>query len=283
MKSFKKLISLATMAALLAVVPGFSALRAEAATPTTYYLRFDEDKAQWRMQVGQWDDEYEGREAYYLNNGSEAVKDGDIIVVLASDEEISGHEDITVNAHLSNLTVNRTGIVIKTNGIDECYVLGGSYASISGNITNAYVYDDARCTFNNNVGNLRLISSQKNTVDVSVSVVGTVGYASTSNPAGIIDEYSNFAANTFYFDTVSGLMTDEQYYTKKGSPVSGPAATTTTTATTTAPANTAASTGNSNDYDDVPKTGDSSLAIWLLGLSALSFAGCLALRKSANK
>lgn len=42
------------------------------------------------------------------------------------------------------------------------------------------------------------------------------------------------------------------------------------------------STPGSDDYDDVPKTGDSNSVIWLLYASALFFVGSLLLRRKEN-
>ena len=206
MKCFKKLVSLVAAAALLTVLPGANALQAEAAEPTTYYIKYDLDQGQWRMQIGEWLNDYEGRELYYLNEGSEKVKDGDTVVILANEEKAAG-PDISINARLGNLTVNRTSVVIKANGMDNWYVLGESDAAISGNVTNGYVYDDAKCTFNNDVTSLRMIASVANDVDVDVSVKGTVGYAAVENGGGVLREYFNFVAGKFYYDHASGLMT----------------------------------------------------------------------------
>lgn len=271
MKKFKKFVSLLAAAALIALLPGANALQASAATPTTYYVKYDIDKNEWRMQIGEWNNEYEGMEIYYLNNESEAMKDGDILVVLSNEESAAGSTGLTVNAHLSNLTVNRASVVISTGGVDECYVFGESYAAVTGNITNAYVYDDAKCTFHSNVTNLRMIASQANDVDTDVSVGGTVGYASVSNSGGVIREYWNFVAGSFYYDNASGLMTDPSQYSTSGSAPAAAAAQTTASAAQTQ----SDKTSNSNEYDDVPKTGENHLLLVLLfAVSALSFAGC---------
>ena len=283
-KSFKKLLSLVAAAAMLVTVPVLPSLKADAEEPMTFYLKYDIDKHQWRMQENEWLEDYEGRELYYLNQ----AKDGDIVVVLSNEEQSIGNSDISINARLSNLTVNRASVVIKANAIDNCYVLGESYAAITGPVTNAYVYDDAKCTFHSNVTNLHLVSSEKNDVDVDVSVVGTVAYTSVENPGGIVHEYYNFVANTFYYDHASGLMTEEANYSKSGSApaaaattVTAPAAEVSQPASNTAAA-TANNTSNSNDYDNVPKTGESNLVVWLLGLSVLNFIGCLMFLRKAT-
>lgn len=276
MKGFKKIASLLTVAALMALLPGANALKASAATPTTHYVKYNTDKHEWRVQVGEWKDGYDGRETYYLNNGDEAVKDGDILVVLDNEEHETGNKELTINAHLSNLTVNRAHVVIFTGGVDECYVLGDSYAAINGDITNGYVYDDAACTFNNNVTNLHLIADKRNEVRMDVTVGGTVAYASTANKGGIINEYYNFTAGSFVYDDKSGLMTDSSKYSTTGSaPAAAPAETAPTQETAQPQNNTAADSG---EYDDVPKTGESNvLFMILLAISAVSFAGCMAL------
>ena len=284
MKCFKKLLSITTAAAImLGGLFVFAAVPAKAATPTTFYLRYDIDKGDWRMQVGQWLEDYEGKELYYLNNGSEKVNDGDIVVVLTDSENTEksvGYSDIHIDAHLSNLTVNRAAVVLSAGGIDNCYVLGGSYAAITGAVSNAYVYDDAKCTFHSNVTNLNLISSEKNDVDVDVSVKGTVSYVSISNPAGLVKEYFNFVADSFYYDHASGLMVDDDKYSKTGD---APAAAATAVATTDTTSQSNASASSSGEYDDVPKTGEGNLALWLLALSVISLAGCIAFRRSAAK
>ena len=187
---------------------------------------------------------------------------------------------MTVNARLGNLTVNRTNVVISANGIDECHVQGDSAAAISGNVTNAYVYDNAACTFNNNVTNLRLIATVENTVDTNVSVGGTVAYASTANGGGVLKEYYNFAAGSFYFDKNSGLMTDTSQYSTTGS---GPAAAPQTPAQTTPAQSQNKAPASSGEYDDVPKTGESNLLVWLFSgmllLSAMFAGGCFLVRR----
>lgn len=277
MKGFKKLVSLFAAAALLTLLPSAGTLQTFAANPTTYYLKYDTDQGEWRMQIGEWLDDYEGRETYYLNEGSEAVKDGDIIVILSNEENAAGSSGLTVNAHLSNLTVNRASVVISTGGVDECHVLGDSYAAITGNVTNGYVYDNAKCTFNSNVTNLRLVASTANDVDTDVSVGGTVSYASVSNAGGVIKEYYNFVAGTFYYDNASGLMTDPSNYSTTGNAPAA-AAQQTSTQSSTPSQSTPSGSGSSGAYDDVPKTGESNLLfVILLAASALSFAGCMVL------
>lgn len=280
MKRFKKLISLAAAAAALCTaLPLLPSLKADAEESSTFYVKYDTDMQEWRVQSGgdKWNDEDAGRELYYLNNGDNPVKDGGVVVILPNSEDATGGKEITINAHLSNLTINRADAAVRTGGVDNCYVFGDSYAAVNGDVSNAYVYDNAICTFNNNVTNLNLLSSSSNTIDSSVSVGGTVAYALLKNPGDVIAEYYNFAANSFYYNAENGLLTDDSLYSKTGSgAVATPAV---TAASAAAPAaNTTTAAGNSG-YDDVPKTGESNPAAWLLTLSALSLAGCLITRK----
>lgn len=279
MKKLNKLVALAAAASLMALLPGAGTMQVSAATPTTHYLQYDTDQHEWRLQTGSFAQGSGGKDLYYLNEGDEKVKDGDILVVMDNDDSTDGNKIITVNAHLSNLTINSAHVVISVGGADECHVNIDSYAAITGDITNAYVYDTATCTFHGNVTNLRMIATIENTVDTTVSVDGTVGYASTANGGGVLTEYYNFKAGTFFFAKAGGLMTDPSDYSTSGSaPAASAPAANTAPAAQTQP-QPAASSG---EYDDVPKTGERNLSSWLLVASALCFGGCLVLRKKAR-
>jgi len=96
-----------------------------------------------------------------------------------------------------------------------------------------------------------------------------------------VHEYFYFVPDSVYYDHASGLMTDDDKYSKTGS---APAAAATASATTgTASQSNTSSSSSSGEYDDVPKTGEGNLALWLLALSLISFAGCIAFRRSAAK
>lgn len=293
MRKFKKIVSLLAAAAVLAIAPGANAMTAEAATPTTFYVKYDDSKNDWRMQINEWKNDYEGRELYYLNEGDEKVKDGDILVVLSNEENETGSQEIHVNAHLSNLTINRAHAVVTVGGgIDECYVFGDSYTAITGNVTNAYVYDNASCTFHSNVRNLNLIATQTNSVETNVTVGGTVTHATLANDGGVYKQYYNFLAGTFHFDDASGLMTATYHYSNDpntnaysapevpASSVPTPAGSASNTPASTTPAQ--GSTASSNEYDDVPKTGDSNSVVWLFAISAACFAGSLLMTRKAQ-
>lgn len=279
MKRFNKLVALAAAVSLMALIPGAGVIKASAATPTTHYLQYDTDQHEWRLQTGGFAKDSGGKDLYYLNEGDEKVKDGDILIVMDNEDSASGNTNITVNARLSNLTINSANVVITVGGADECHVNTNSYAAITGDITNAYVYDTATCTFHGNVTNLRMIATIENTVDTTVSVDGTVAYASTGNAGGVLKEYYNFKAGTFYFARTGGLMTEAGDYSTSGSAPAANAPAANTAPATPTQSKPAASSG---EYDDVPKTGEGNLSSWLLIASALCFGGCLVLRKRAK-
>lgn len=316
MKKCMRTASLLAAAMLSATLYQPDAAHVSAAEPTTFYLKYictdclygekkengeptfashEESHAyQWRMQVGNWDNNLPGREPYYLNEGDEKAKDGDILVVLPNYPEPEKVVDennklakqnmdgsvISVNAHLSNVTVNRSSVLLTTGGVDNCYVLGDSYASIGGNVTNAYVYDATDCTFGGNVTNLHLVDSvglinkPGGEADLlpNVTVKGTVQYAAVEDTGGVRQEYWNFAANTFEFNENTGLKTPAGQYSTSGA---APAASDASSSGRQHPS----SSASSGEYDDVPKTGEHHPAAWLLLLSAICFAGHLALRK----
>lgn len=331
-----KALLLAASVLSAAILPGGNALQVSADEPTTFYLRYvcttclwDEEAKdshgnptfeghesshtyQWRRQIGAWNDNVEGREVYYLNEGDDiTVKDGDIVVVLPNLPINEGFEEqneegyaakrvkqatdqtvITINAHLSNLTIDRSSAFLSTGGVDECYVLGDSYAAIGGNVTNAYVYDASDCTFNSNVTNLRLYNSKGRIDDgrsdgsderwlPNVTVGGTVDYASVSDITGVRAEYWKFASGTFSFDEKKGLETYPGNYSTSGSAVS----------TASKGGVASQNTTQADGYDDVPKTGESSLISWLtVSMTLISvlcfilcFMGCLSERRGRNR
>lgn len=319
MKKCTWIVSLLTAAMLSATLYQPGTLRVSAAEPTTFYLKYictdclhGEKKEngepnfaeheeghtyEWRVQVGNWDNNLPGREPYYLSNGDEKAKDGDVLVVLPNYPEPEKAEDedntktakqnmdgtvISVNARLSNLTVNRASVLITTGGVDNCYVLGDSYASIGGNVTNAYVYDATDCTFSGNVTNLHLVDSvgviNKPGAEAdllpNVTVSGTVQYAAVEDKNGVQEEYWNFAANTFSFNEKTGLKTPSGQYSTSGAAPSASGA--------SAAGNKTSSTAASGEYDDVPKTGENNLVLWLLLLSGICFIGHLAVRKTIS-
>lgn len=276
MKKFKKFVSLLAVAAIMAVVPNANAMEVEAASKVVYVM-YDEDLSSWRMQVGEWDEEDAGMEICYLNEGDDKLNDGDTVVVLPNEDNGTGDEVIEIDARLGNLTINRaTAMVSVKGGVQDYYVFGDSYTAITGDVTNGYVYDNACCTFNSNVSNLRIISSDNQDAEAIVTAIGTVSYFAMENENGLDEEYYNFAPDSFYYH--HDLATDDDYYSTDGN---GPAPAAPAPSTPEAPAtpSTPAQNTPSSEYDDVPKTGENNLVVWMFTASAICMAGSVMLRK----
>lgn len=262
MKRFKKFTSILIATALLILLPAGNTLTVSAEEPTRHYVKYVEAKNEWRyQQTMTWDSNSEGRDLYYLKEG---IKDGDILVIEGSNSSLN----LELPVKLSNLTINHANlVVVTTNGIQELYVLQNSVAAINGDISNAYVYDNAVCNINNNATNLILYGNPK--VEPTVVVAGTVDYVKISDATQTYYEFYNFATGSFHID--KGIMkTDVSKYSSTPSkPASQPAADNTVTTQTS---------DSSDEYDDVPKTGDSSTYLVFLIISALCFAGSYLLK-----
>ena len=138
----------------LVILPGISSIHAKADSPATYCLRYDTSKSDWRYIPGStWDDTAYNRETYYLN---EVLKDGDYIVI---DNTNAGNApDLTFNVSIGNLTAKNTAggcpVVYAKKGVVDCYVLGGQFLSVTGDVTNLHVYDNGKVTIHGNIANV---------------------------------------------------------------------------------------------------------------------------------
>lgn len=275
MKKVTKIVSVLVLTAMLVLLPNANAFTAKAEEPVSYAVKFNSDKNEWRMQANTnvFDESKGTLSASYLKQD---LKAGDIVVV---------YNDVGTNialdlgsARLSNLTLanNTKSCIIKSGGVDECYVLGGSISSINGDVTNAYVYDTTTCTFTGNVGTLTMYGGDELTSSVSVN--GTVEhlYALPLNPPVPYVYYDlyRFSAGTLYvkegvLQTNSGTyLTAEQYAEQTAVPQNNDSA-----------QPPAATPDASDEYDDVPKTGQNSLYVWLLCAAGLFFAGSFIFRR----
>ncbi len=259
MKILKKFTLLLAAVALIGSSAFNPVTKVSAAEPVRHYVKYVSAINEWRYQATQtWSDTSNGRELYYLKQD---IKDGDILVIEGSGSSLN----LELNATLGNITYLRTtDAVVTAKGANELYVLKDTTAVFNGDVTTAYVYDNGICNLNNNVQNLYLNGVPS--LAQTISVVGTVGTAYIS--AENIKEYKaySFQSNSFRMENGS-IKTDKSKYSM------------------TAPAATPApSTGtNSNDYDDVPKTGDSGLPIILLIIAALCFSARYALSYKQKK
>lgn len=273
MKKLKKIVSMLVAVAICVLLPTANTLTVSAEEPVTYYVKYIDNDSEWRFQkTSQWDRQVQHRELYYMYQD---IKDGDIIIV----DGVDISSPIEVSVRLSNLTfLHGASAIVKAQSIDNCFVLRDTVVSINGDVTNASVYDNARCTFNNNVGTLQILNDaivDEALLHGTVSVGGTVNHLIGKDNTQVHYELYNFAAGKLVIESGS-LKTDDDFYSSTAS------ATDTTTAeqTTTQTTQTAPSDESNDEYDDVPETGDNNLVFWLLGISAICFAGRYALKKA---
>lgn len=266
MKKTKTIAVVFAAAAALILFPKGNALTAEAEEPVSYAVQYDEGTGGWRMQANTnvFDNSVYSREIDYLQQD---IKEGDIVVVY---NHSNARKDLDLgNVRLSNLTVvqNTSFCVIRTGGVDECYVLGGSTCSINGNVKNAHVYNGAVCTFVNNVDDLTLHEEDSKVV---VSVRGTVGHLGGSgfDLYDFVEDSLSIEKGTFWTDS-SKYHTAEEHALLTPVSGGGPAAT-----------EQPQSAATDDEYDDVPKTGQNNLLHWLLLFAFASLAGSYLLRKT---
>lgn len=263
MKKIKALISLLAVAALLATVPNCTALTAKADSATTYAVKYvGGDVDSWRYQVAStYEDGKDSLSASYL---PDRIKAGDHVVVYAGANTSSDSLDLG-SATLGSLTIyNGALAVVKTGGVTNAYVLAGSTAAITGDVANAYLYDSTTCTFNSNVNELVLYSGAEATSNISCG--GTVEHflrCATDNT--LYCQFYHIAKGQMKLVNGSYQVPDWAYDTT-GQYASNKNQNTTNTTTNTENKN------DANEYDDVPKTGDSFAVVWLLGASVLCFA-----------
>lgn len=279
MKKLKKFISLVAAAALLVMVPGGNVLTASAEEPAAYYVRYVAGDNEWRFQRGSsWDDNAEHRELYYMQQD---IKDGDTVVI-----DGTGTLNVTLNARLGNLTLNNAStVVVTTNGIDSCYVLGSSVAAVNGDITNAYVYDTSSVTFNNSISTLQILGSSD--INANVTVAGTVGHLIGKDNTTTYYDFYNVAAGKLVISNGT-VKTEESYYsTTPSDTASGTAQQSTAPAQesssqTSAQTTQASQSSDADEYDDVPKTGESNLILWLAAAAVICLGGSYGLKRSAK-
>lgn len=283
LKQLKKLLPLSALAFMLTFLSNANVLTVSADEPRTYCLMFSEEDNNWRYQVrSQWDFDETSTPIYYLD---ENLKNGDIVVV----NDGSNTVPVKIKVHLSNLTFTNTSgtiaMVSVAGGVDNCFVNKDAIGSITATVTNAYVYGDALANFNNNVGNLysyELDAPDGESVGPTIGVIGTVSYFESHDADGSRGYYgTNFKANTFFMEE-GVLQTEEEDYTQdiSGGPVTAAAQPASTSQSTT-PAASKSST-SSDEYDKVPKTGESSSALWLCMAAAMCLSGSLFLKRSTN-
>ena len=264
MKKTKFLASLLSVAMMLFLLPA-NAVNVSAAEPTTYALQYIESAESWCYQVGtsEFDETKFYSSCFYL---LDHLRDGDVVVIYNPTVQYVPELNLGT-VKLSNLTiVSAVGpVVVYTGGIDQFFALAGTSVSINGDVNTASVYDDLVCNFNGNVGTLNFyVDGEINSI---IGVGGTVGhlYGYNIDEARVYYDFYNFKAGTLIIKD-GGFCTPEENFSRTPSAVKNPT-------TTPAP-----STGSSSgEYDDVPKTGDSFLALYLLaaGFGCAGASYCL--------
>ncbi|MCM1568056.1 MAG: hypothetical protein NC081_01265 [Roseburia sp.] len=271
MRKIKKFVSMFLAAALLVLLPDAAAFTASAEEPATYYIRYIEKDDAWRTQkLSVWDDSRENGGLDYVTNN---IKAGDLLII-----EGDGKKDLRleIGVHLNNLTIKNAGLAVITvkDGIDNCFVLKNSVAAVNGDITNAYAYDNARCNFNNNVTNLYLQGEPK--LEATVVVAGTVTYAKFGEESRTIYEFYQFEANSFV--TENGIIRTDASKYRTSAPDQSPAPAPAPAASdSSGDSSSAASHDTADEYDDVPKTGESSFVWQLLCMGIACLGGCFLL------
>lgn len=285
-KKMKLFLSTLAAAAMLVLLPGGNAMTAHAEEAKTYSLKYIGGTVNdWRYVEGStFEEGMYHRELYYLT--LDQLKDGDHIVVYAGDT--APNKEVDLSAYkLGSLTVYQNAtIVIHTKGIRDCYALAGSYTAVNGDVTNAHLYDNVTCNFNNSV--LDMVLHTAGDPHSNIACAGTVGMfqilQDPDNSRGIFYDIPN---NTMRY--VDGAV---QFPTWSAEPsaayLQAKAAGTTTPAApeaTPTPAAPAPGGNASSEYDKVPKTGENSQTGWLIGLvgaAVVLFAGSYGLYKKAN-
>lgn len=301
-KRIKLFVSMLAAAAMLVLLPGGNAMTAHAEEAKTYSIKyFGGDINDWRYVPGNtFEDGMYHRELYYLK--TENLKDGDLIVIYPGDNPGSKELDLS-EFRLGNLTVyQNTQAVVKTNGIKDCYVLAGAYTAINGEVTNAHLYDNTTCTFNSNV--LDMILHINDESHSNISCAGTVGMFRILNNADqtkglfydIPQNTMKYENGTIQFPQWSPNPTEAYLQAKAAAdgtttgdsastaPAAGDSASTTPAAGGSA-STTPTAGASADEYDSVPKTGDSSQTGWvigLIGIAAVLFAGSYGLNKKAK-
>lgn len=290
MKKVKGLVLFLLTVCVLTVMP--MAMKMDVGAESTTYCIGKNKEGEYCFQKGYpWDTVTPVEEIIYLQYH---IKDGDKVVVYP---DASGVE-LEINAKIADLTINQaTGVVVKAESYDVVYVLSGSMASIHGDITkgvayggtavnfNNYVetgvvYEDATVNFVDDVNCLEVYAEEK--IKATINVLGAVNtllVQAGENIDYLVQnigedkmemEDGEFLTRGNYFNT---YLTGEEARVMaefiKNQPLATPAPA----------ANNNAS--SSSDYDEVPKTGDTTNAFaWLVMAAAFGGAAVFARKRS---
>lgn len=275
MKKIKMFAAVLATVLGLSMIPAVNVVTAEAAEPATYYVKYNVEKGDWLFQdntsTSAYNDDAAGREMYYLLNN---MKDGDVVVV-SNDTGGAPLLDLG-DVHLGSLTItNGQFTMVKVGSVDNFFANNGSYSSITGKITNAYVYLNTITNFNSEVKLLSLYYDRDNPDNAP-----TIGCDKKVEQVNFCSDSEDWTYDKIYDVTALSiengvLLTSEGNYSRE--PV---------TTSTGTPAKNSSATGssasNNSEYDDVPRTGQNNVYPWLLGAAAACFVGSGLLRKTSH-
>ena len=255
----KKLFSLFAVVMVAVMSLNLSTLTVAAEEPTTYIVKYVAATDDWLYQIGStWDNDSEGKSMYYMTL---EMKDGDYVIVEAHE----GNPTLDLDFHLGNLTITaNSSCTANVKSVNDCYILSGAHANINCDVTNGYLYDFSVCNFLGNCANLKIYYTDD--VTISVNVVGTCKDFYMHNDA------NNSVKYQMYNFTAPLTLNSGELKNSAGEYSTTPSA---AQATPAAP-----STGG-NEYDDVPKTGQSNAYLFAFGLAAVCFLGSYSLKKRA--
>lgn len=273
MKKIKTLVTVIAAAAAMILPAGVCGLRASAAEPATFHFWYDQEDHEW--YVVKWKPSPEADEdvsRHVLQFFYNEVKDGDVVVVSNEDSDAPQLELGSVK--LSNVTLlgDSAFTMIQAGSIQDFFALDGSECAITAPITNAYIYDNTLTQLNNNVQNILVTPREvKNTS--TIGCAGTVGSLKVAFPNNTSYTLYNFREGTMLIRDGELMTSDEDYSSDP------PASSTPAPSATSKPS----SSGNSADeYDHVPKTGETNVVVWLLCAGALCMALSCVLRKTSK-
>lgn len=286
-KSFRNIIAMMATAVMLFLLSEGNCLKVAAEEPVTYVVKYLADQKEWCYQENRsvFDDTVTSWQVYQLR---EVLKAGDTVVVYNDTTA-----DVTLDlgsTRFTNLTVSTSAFtVINTGGVQDCYILSNSSCSVNGNITNAHVYDNSLVNFGNNIQELRIHCNDK--ITSSVGCGGTVRHLyapSDTLPRTFYDLY-DFQAGSLIIDQDGDLNTPDWQYSREPSsqpveqPTPQPEVQQPETQQPAAQPTPAAPADSDDEYDAVPKTGESNSAFWLICGGVLCMFGSMAIRLKKSK
>ncbi|MBR3762360.1 MAG: hypothetical protein IKK59_06415 [Lachnospiraceae bacterium] len=261
----KKLFSLFSVIMMAVFFLQISTLSVSAEEPKTYYLKYLASEGEWYFQEGSaWDNEGYRRELYTLVTS--VLKDGDLVVVDSSE---GNAKTLELDFNLSNLTIMGDSYgIINVKSVKDFYALEHSSSIINGNVTNAWLYNYSLTNFNNDVSYLEIYytNTDWNEPPVTFAVGGKLGHLFVHREGRTNYNLYDFTTPAYLKDGI--LQVAEEHYSTTPPATTQPPAATTPTAPST-----------SDEYDEVPKTGESLAFMWAFALAGLCFAGSYSLKK----